>query len=142
MMSEKITSLADFLLARDLSNTTETFTLKTEGGDFPIKIRPITQSESQEISEQNTTYSKKGVPKTNISAVQTEIVVAGVIEPNLKDAHLLKQSGLLTPRDFVSAKFKPGEILEIYKRISSLSGYDMDDEEIVEEIEKNKTGGR
>ncbi|MFG6367781.1 MAG: hypothetical protein K1W16_05050 [Lachnospiraceae bacterium] len=69
-----------------------------------------------------------------VFSANAKIVAAGIVEPNLKDAALLKHLGVATPADAAKRIFK-GEINKISNEIAKLSGFS--DEEITDKEVKN-----
>lgn len=63
-------------------------------------------------------------------------VLAGVVEPNLKDSALLEHFKAPTPAELVKKMLLPGEIEDISREIEKLSGYRASTIETVEEIKK------
>ena len=61
------------------------------------------------------------------------VVLNHTIEPNFKDAESIKKAGCMTPEQFLYKSILAGEIAEIAERISALSGFEKDMEELVEE---------
>ena len=55
--------------------------------------------------------------------LNVHIVLAGVIEPSLKDADLLAKYKAMTPAELVKAMLLPGEIEDLSREIEKLSGY-------------------
>ncbi len=75
--------------------------------------------------------------KTSPGDDQTvQIVLAGVVEPNLKDPALKEKFGGATPEDTLNAILLPGEIEELDRAIEKLSGYRQD---TIDEV-KNASG--
>ena len=64
------------------------------------------------------------------------IVLAGVVEPNLRDAALCEHYKAVTPAELVKKLLLPGEIEDVARAIESLSGYRGNSIELVEEIKK------
>ena len=64
--------------------------------------------------------------------IRTNVVLAGMVEPDLKNAALLEKlkpegrNGPLLPTEAAARLFLPGEITAIYKVISDLSGFGVD----------------
>ena len=61
------------------------------------------------------------------------IILDGMVEPNLRDAELLKKYHAAGYDEVVKAIFQPGEISRIARQIMALSGYRAD---CVEELKK------
>jgi hypothetical protein len=80
-------------------------------------------------------YSKAYDISTSITEdLPVHILLAGVVEPNLKDKALLEKYGAGTPAELVKKLLLPGEIETISKTIEQLSGYRVT---VLEEIKKN-----
>lgn len=62
------------------------------------------------------------------------ILLAGVVEPDLKNKDLLAKYNAVTPAELVKKLLLPGEIMEISQQIERLSGYR---QKTLEEIKKN-----
>jgi hypothetical protein len=65
--------------------------------------------------------------------LNVHIVLAGTVEPNLKDTALLEKFNALTPAEMVKKMLLPGEIIDLSRAIEKLSGYRT---ETLEEIKK------
>ncbi|MDF2844798.1 MAG: XkdN-like protein [Herbinix sp.] len=65
--------------------------------------------------------------------LNVHIVLAGTVEPNLKDADLMAKYSASTPAELVKKLLLPGEIEDISRAIEKLSGYR---QVTVEEIKK------
>jgi hypothetical protein len=70
----------------------------------------------------------------NIKRLNELIVLNHLVDPNLKDKRLLDKAGLKTAESFLYKFFKPGEISELVNQITTLSGYDADEESAIEEV--------
>ena len=65
--------------------------------------------------------------------LSVHIVLAGTVEPNLKDSELMAKYTAITPAELVKKMLLPGEIEDLSRAIEKLSGYR---EVTVEEIKK------
>lgn len=65
------------------------------------------------------------------------LIVESTVEPNLKDRELLTTFDCLEPTDIVNKLFDSGEIIEIAKKIASLSGYGVEIESVLTKDLKN-----
>lgn len=65
--------------------------------------------------------------------LEVHIILAGVVEPNLKSKELLEKYNAVTPAEMVKKMLLPGEIIDISRAIEKLSGYRTD---TIEEIKK------
>ena len=66
--------------------------------------------------------------------LNVHILLAGVVEPSLKDKALQEKYGAATPAELVKKLFLAGEIETISRMIEQLSGYRVT---VLEEIKKN-----
>lgn len=63
------------------------------------------------------------IQKTHPDDIGLHIVLAGVIEPNLKDKDLLAKYNAVTPAELVKKLLLAGEIEDLARAIEVLSGY-------------------
>ena len=96
---------------------------KVLGQDAIFTIRAISLDKFEEIRETN---SKE-------SDMQAMVVLESVKSPNLKAPELKEKFGTKTPLETIKKILLPGEIVELYFKISRLSGFGRD---TVEEIKK------
>jgi hypothetical protein len=66
--------------------------------------------------------------------MNVHIVLAGVIEPNLKDKALMDKYKAPTPAELIKTMLLPGEIEDLSRAVERLSGYRST---TVEEVKKN-----
>ncbi len=71
--------------------------------------------------------------KSQMDDLNVHIVLAGMVDPNLKDKDLMAKYGAETPAELVKKMFLPGEVEDLSRAIEKLSGYR---EVTVEEIKK------
>lgn len=83
-----------------------------------------------ELAGEDVVFTLKALPYGRVKDIQnmTEesdvaIVLAGTVEPNLKDPALKEKFGGATPAETVKAMLLPGEIADIELAIERLSGY-------------------
>lgn len=70
---------------------------------------------------------------SQIDDINVHIILAGVVEPNLKDTELLKKYSAATPAELVKKLLLPGEIETLSKTIEQMSGYRTT---VLEEVKK------
>ena len=132
-------SLVDKLLAADKSKVTAlpvgTHEIKRlsdiTGEPFVVHYQAVTADVVDDISELTTITNKKGEP-VDVESMRAAAlyVVEGATEPSMKDEKLMKHFGAATPEDLVHALFLPGEVLDLYRAISDISGFKSTDEEV------------
>lgn len=118
--------LLDLLLKNDVPNLPEKEykikrLSKLYGTDIVFKLKAIPYSRATEIS------------KSQKDDTEVHILLAGVVEPNLKSPELLSKYNAATPAEMVKKMLLAGEIIEISRAIERLSGYRID---TIEEIKK------
>lgn len=92
----------------------------------------IDEDKIDEIGEMSTTVNGDNV-KVDMNEVHLGTIVAGVLDPDLRDKQLMEHYEVKTPHDLVKKLLLKGERVEIYNKISNLSGYD---DNAVEEVKK------
>jgi len=98
------------------------------GGAMIFKLRAVSTDEVSGL--QNMTFNVQE-QSVDISELQIQVVLAGIIEPELKNAELLAHFGVPTPKELLMKLLSPGEIKGLYDKISDLSGYGKDSVEDV-----------
>lgn len=107
-----------------------------EGNTLKFKVKPVT---SDKFSEYQTKCSnlqiegKKKVMKLDGGKFNNMIIVNHCVDPNFRDAELLKSINVQTPEQAVAKLLLAGEVLELAQQISSISGFDQDINEDIEE---------
>lgn len=119
------TTLELLLRAEPLNLPEKEFKLKRLstlcGAPVVFKLRALPYSRAAEI-----THAQK-------EDMEVHILLAGVVEPNLKAPELLSKYSAVTPAEMVKKMLLPGEIVDISRAVERLSGYRTD---TIEEIKK------
>lgn len=116
-----MTSLKEFLLGRDITRIEEVTIIE---GQEPFRIKPMTNKELEDINEQCTKMIN-GKVKFNARKQSLLFIINNCVEPNFRDAELLKQLKLTEPMEAVEKLLKAGEIATLVKNISEISGFDV-----------------
>lgn len=96
-----------------------------------FKIKAIDGATYADIQRMVIDFSKRGdVKDIDMYKLQVLTIIEGVVEPNLKDKKLLEHFNCPTPEDLVRKLLLPGEITDLYNRITELSGFEVESEEI------------
>lgn len=85
------------------------------GKDMIFTVRELGYNEIKTIAD----ISKN----SQTSDVKMQVVLKGVVEPNLKDKELLQHYNAPTPAELLPKILSSGEIIELYDIIQTLSGY-------------------
>lgn len=131
-------SVIDKLLQMDAGKLTELPEKEIEikslseklGEPVFFKCRAIDGKRYAEIKRQGIDLSKKGTLKDiDMHIVHVLTILAGVVEPDLKNKALIDHYGVVTPKDLVEKMLLSGEIEDLRTAIEELSGYEPDDDE-------------
>lgn len=130
-----MTELQKFLMENPVDNITSEINLGGRLKDFTFKIKPMTNAEMsryQKLCVKNAGSSKKR--EFDLQKFNELVVINHVITPNFKDAEWIKSAGVLTSEALLAKTLLAGEISELSEKISTLSGFGDDSEELEEEV--------
>lgn len=96
------------------------------GKPVPFIIRPVTQTENEELINKYTKKDKKGRESFDKVGYNREITALAVVEPNLDSAELQKAYGVLGAPKVLSAMLYVGEYATLLEAVQELSGLDKD----------------
>lgn len=121
-----MSDILDLLLKMDVSDLPEKeYKVKRLSGlcGAPVifKLQALPYNRANEIS------------RAQKEDMEVHILLAGVIEPNLKASELMSKYNAATPAEMVKKMLLPGEIIDISRAVERLSGYRID---TIEEIKK------
>ncbi|MBU9707136.1 phage portal protein [Paenibacillus sp. AK121] len=109
----------------------------------PVKwvIRSIPETENSVLRKESTkkVKGKNGIYSNEFDseAYLSKMVVAAVVYPNLKDAELQKSYGVLGAESLIKKMLLSGEYSTLLDKVQSLSGYDRDMNELVDEVKNS-----
>ncbi|MMZ47252.1 Phage XkdN-like protein [compost metagenome] len=108
-----------------------------EGKPIPWKIQGISEAENKAIRKSSTKMVKaKGgakLPEIDPDEYTTKLVIATVVYPNLKDAELQKNYGVMGAENLLNKMLLAGEFATLWDHVQTLNGYDRDINEVMEE---------
>ena len=105
------------------------------GGTIPNVEKDLPTAEFKinrlsEIAGHDVVFKLKALPYGTVHDIErftqdvdVNILLAGCVEPNLKDERLLEKFGGATPADVVKRMLLAGEIADLSQAIERLSGY-------------------
>ena len=96
------------------------------GKPVPFIIRPVTQTESEEMINKYTKKDKKGRESFDKVGYNREITALAVVEPDLNSAELQKAYGVLGAPKVLSSMLYVGEYATLLEAVQELSGLDKD----------------
>lgn len=101
------------------------------GQDVVFTVRELGYNEIQDINRM-----EGGRPDGDVNIA---VILAGVVEPDLRSEALRERYGAPTPAMLLPKMLSAGEIAELATRIEKLSGYRRQVTEIVDDVKKNST---
>lgn len=101
------------------------------GQDVVFTVRELGYNEIQDINRM-----EGGRPDGDVNIA---VILAGVVEPDLRSGALRERYGAPTPAMLLPKMLSAGEIAELAMRIEKLSGYRRQVTEIVDDVKKNST---
>ena len=128
-------NLQEFLLADKITERKEQINLGGRLEKYPLTIRSLTTDEYHSIRTmalENPNSNKKR--RFNINKFNDNVVIACLVDPNLKDAEMLKAANLMDSIQLLHKVFLPGEIDIISEKILEASGFNTDMEEDIDEV--------
>ena len=122
-------NLSKFLEAPDIASLKGEYFLKRLGVTFAYGAMTDQQlSEYQNACMKPDFAGKKGAARKSsildFGKFKKTVIANHVIEPNIADPEFLKKGGWALPSEFIDAKLTPGEVLDLYQGINSLSGFE------------------
>lgn len=94
------------------------------GFPFVLQLQAIDPERYSAIQEDSLEMKNGDLNRIRIYEMKTKTLLAGIVEPSLKDKDLQNHFGVNTPKQLVNKLFLVGEITNISDEISKLSGYD------------------
>ncbi len=132
-----MSELLKFLIENPVDNLTAEVIVSPRLAKFPFKIKGMTGPEFAEYQRLSTKIGRHQKVEFDNKTFNELVVLNHTIEPNFKDADSIKKAGCQTPEQFLYKSLLAGEIAELAQQISSLSGFDKDMEEVVEEAKNS-----
>lgn len=132
-----MSSLSQFLMDNPVNDVRETVIISKRLSKYPFTIKAMTNPEFSEYTKLSMVVNRHRKVEFNTQRFNELVVVNQTIEPDFKDAEMLKNAGCTTPEQFVNKFLLAGEIAELAQKISALSGFDQDINEVVEEAKNS-----
>lgn len=137
-----MSELMDFLLENPVDGITEEIIVSTRLAKFPFTISAMTGENFSEYQKAATVIGQVGQRKGkkvdfNSKKFNELVVLNHTLTPNFRDAEAIRKAGVLSPEAFMYKVLLAGEIAELASKISTLSGFDSDVEETIEEAKNS-----
>ncbi len=127
-----MSALLEFLAANDVSDITEEVKVSNR---FPekFKIKALTQSKFNEIQKKCQSRVNKDGASFDTGKFNMNCILEGCVYPNFSDVGFVNTLKASTPTEAITKCMLPGEITDLAKAILSLSGFDDDINDDIEE---------
>lgn len=132
-----MSNLMQFLIDNPVDNLTDEVVVSPRLAKFPFKIKGMTGPEFSEYQKLSTKIGRHKKVEFDSKIFNEMVVLNHTMEPNFRDAESIKKAGCQTPEQFLYKSLLAGEIAELSQQISSLSGFDRDMEDTVEEAKNS-----
>lgn len=132
-----MSNLMQFLIDNPVDNLTDEVVVSPRLAKFPFKIKGMTGPEFSEYQKVSTKIGRHKKVEFDSKIFNEMVVLNHTLEPNFRDAESIKKAGCQSPEQFLYKSLLAGEIAELSQQISSLSGFDRDMEDTVEEAKNS-----
>ena len=132
-----MSNLMQFLIDNPVDNLTDEVIVSARLAKFPFKIKGMTGPEFSEYQKLSTKISRHKKIEFDSKVFNELVVLNHTIEPNFRDAESIKKARCQTPEQFLYKSLLAGEISELAQQISSLSGFDKEFEDEIEEAKNS-----
>ena len=95
---------------------------KLFGFDFVITLRAIDPERYADIQKMAVDFTNGSADNIDIYQMQTQTLLAGIADPDLKNKELLEKFGAVLPGDIIRKLFLAGEIADLTAQITELNG--------------------
>lgn len=126
-----MSKLDEFLALKDVSDITDTITVKIAGQNLSLKIRAMSESEHSEFQKRALAIGKKNV-QFDKGKFDSLMLPACIVEPNFNNSEFLEKAKCHTAWEFLTRKIPAGVLSDISTKIQELSGFESIEEEIEE----------
>ena len=103
----------------------------------PFTVRAMSYDEWTDMQQRSVTVARDGRAKLNAGKLNELIALACCVEPDFSSSDFIDEMGCKTPSELLRAVLLPGEILDVSKEISRISGFDNDFDELVDEAKNS-----
>lgn len=120
----------DALLGASLKDEKDVF-IKRLNTNF--KVQSISGDDLNELTDEASRYEGKGAKRkkeTDEYKLGALIIAKACVDPKFNDKELLKKYGAVSADEVVMKALRAGEIAKLSQEITSISGFDFDEEDI------------
>ena len=133
---EQQNSVIDFLLQNPIDNVTKEIKVSERLKDYPFTIKAMTSEEHQGYQARAKLKVKKGVDFDSQKFNQL-VALNQTMTPFFKDASFVEKAGCKTPEQALGKFLLAGELVELVQQILQFSGFDLEEDELVDEVKNS-----
>lgn len=128
-------SLEDFLIENPIQDLTNEIypsnRFRKNGLAFTIHVAD--SDRLSDLRRQCTRTNRRGAQTFDGMRFNELLALEFTTQPNFKSADAVKRAGVMTPEQYMKKVLLPGEITEIANQVTELSGFDLDDSDLVDQ---------
>jgi hypothetical protein len=124
-----MSKLDDFLGLTDVSEIRKEISVKLDGKELNLTIRPLNEDEHIEFQRRSQTVTKNKMI-FDTGKYNSLIIENCIVEPNFSDEGFLKKVKCISASEFLKKKFTAGVLTDIAQQIQELSGFESYEMEI------------
>ena len=133
-----MSTLQEFLNAHPIDGLTDEVVVSNRfrgpnGEVLKFRIKAMTNQTFDDLRKRYTRIGKGRKVEFDAQGFNNAVVIEHTLDPNFKDAESIKKLGCTTPEEYLNRVLLPGEVATLAQKISELSGFDVEMEELVEE---------
>ncbi|MDR9857814.1 XkdN-like protein [Paenibacillus sp. VCA1] len=132
-------NLQDFLIANPVDNLTEEVVISPrfvdeKGNPLKFTIKAMTPIEFEDIRKKATQIKKGKKVEFDNQLFNLSIAINNTVNPDFKNAESIQKLGVKTPEEYIQRVLLAGELTTLVEKINKLSGFDVDMNELVDEV--------
>ena len=126
-----MSALQDFLIENQVDDVKTEIIVSPRLKGRPFTIRAMTGDEFNDYQKAATKIHKGKRVDFNQALFRETVIINHTLEPNFKDVDFIKRAGCATPGQLLNKVLLAGEIAELSEQISTLSGFDVEMDDLV-----------
>lgn len=132
-----MSELLNFLIENPIDDLRAEVIVSNRLKKFPFEIKAMTGPEFDNYSQLATKVGRHNKATFNSKLFNEQVVLNHTVKPNFRDAEAIKKAGCTTPEQFLYKSLLAGEISELAQQISTLSGFDKDINEVIDDAKNS-----
>lgn len=132
-----MTELMLFLVEHPADDRTEQVVVSERLAGHPLTIRAMTSEEYGDFQQRAVKIGKSRSVSFDSRRFNSLAAVACTVDPDFRNAELIKALGVATPEQALEKLLLPGEVAELAGQINRLSGFNQDLDELRDEAKNS-----